>query len=59
MKKSVEQPFRSKAEREMERALAAQYRELGNPDLAAAAHWQGQQRQQSDRPADRPAKQHG
>ena len=35
MKKTVDQPFRSKAEREMERALTSRYREIGNPELAA------------------------
>ncbi len=47
-----DEAFRSKAEREAERALAAHYRELGNPEIAAVLRRrallqrQRQQRQQ-------------
>ncbi len=36
MKNPIDRPFRSKVELEMEQALVAQYRELGNPELREA-----------------------
>ncbi|MCC6983315.1 MAG: hypothetical protein IT535_08600 [Bauldia sp.] len=43
---SKDRPFRSKKEIELERALEAQYRSLGNEDLVAAI----QQQQQASQP---------
>ncbi len=40
MKKTIEPSFRSKAERESEKALMAQYRELGNPEVVDAVRQQ-------------------
>lgn len=40
MKKIIEPAFKTKAERESERALMAQYRELGNPEVVAAVKQQ-------------------
>jgi hypothetical protein len=36
MKNPIDQPFRSREELELEEALVAQYRELGNPELREA-----------------------
>ena len=36
LKGPIDRPFRSREELEMERALEAQYRELGNSELLAA-----------------------
>lgn len=33
MKNPIDQPFRSREEIELEAALVAQYREIGNPEL--------------------------
>lgn len=48
MTKTIEQPFKSKAERELERALTAKYRDLGNPELLAAM--KQQQASQEEKP---------
>jgi len=49
MQKKPEPSFRSKAERESERVLTAQYRELGNPELVAEIRQRQLQAAQAER----------
>jgi len=49
LKNPIDRPFRSKEELELEQALVAQYRELGNAELLAAAG-ESQRPNQDDQP---------
>lgn len=53
MTKIDDQPFRSRAERERDRELAARYKALGNPELIAELPRQPQQQQDAETSVDR------